>query len=202
MSPVAALFVTRDSHYKKMPGVDCYDIDRDALTWPGGCPCVCHPPCRSWGALKAFAKPRDRERDDARWAVAMVRKYGGVLEHPKGSSLWADQGLPASGKFDEFGGMTITINQVWFGHQARKSTWLYIVGTAGYPPPLPPFPPGAAQRKPTHYIGRPRRLVGRPDLPGYMPECTHKAREATPPELAHWLIELARLCDNKETPIC
>ena len=55
---VAVLFVRSDSVYKQMADVDCYDIDRDARTWPGGCPVVAHPPCRAWGLLRQFAKPR------------------------------------------------------------------------------------------------------------------------------------------------
>ena len=30
---VAALFVRADSHYKTIPGVECYDMERDARTY-------------------------------------------------------------------------------------------------------------------------------------------------------------------------
>ena len=49
MHPVVVLFVRADSIYKTLPGVECYDEARDARTWPGGCPVVAHPPCRTWG---------------------------------------------------------------------------------------------------------------------------------------------------------
>ena len=60
---VAALFVRRDSVYKKIPGVDCYDIDRDARTFPGGMPIVAHPPCRTWGKYRHRAKAPDGEHE-------------------------------------------------------------------------------------------------------------------------------------------
>jgi hypothetical protein len=45
MASIAALFTRSDSHYKSL-GLDCYDFERDALTWPGGSPGVYHPPCQ------------------------------------------------------------------------------------------------------------------------------------------------------------
>lgn len=93
LGPVAALFVRADSIYKTMPGVDAWDIERDARKWPGGCPVVAHPPCRAWGRLRQFAKPRPDEKDLAPWAVEKVRRWGGVLEHPANSSLWIACGL-------------------------------------------------------------------------------------------------------------
>lgn len=32
-------------------------------------------------------------------------------------------------KSDEFGGWSCAIDQAWFGHYARKASWLYAVGT-------------------------------------------------------------------------
>jgi len=75
--PVAVLFARADSIYKTLPGCDVYDIERDARTWPGGCPVVAHPPCRAWASLRNHAKPREGEKDLAHFAVAMVRKWGG-----------------------------------------------------------------------------------------------------------------------------
>ena len=84
---MAALFVRADSIYKTLPGVDAYDIERDARTYDGPWPVVAHPPCRAWGRLRTFAKPRPDERNLARLAVALVREFGGVLEHPENSTL-------------------------------------------------------------------------------------------------------------------
>lgn len=91
---VAVLFARADSTYKTLPGTDVWDIERDAKLWPGGAPVVAHPPCRAWGRLRQFAKPRKGERQLAIWSVRQVRRFGGVLEHPVGSLLWKKAGLP------------------------------------------------------------------------------------------------------------
>ena len=69
MNDVAVLFARQDSVYKGMPGVDVYDIEHDARQWLGGTPGIFHPPCRAWGRLRTFAKPRKGERLCATWAV-------------------------------------------------------------------------------------------------------------------------------------
>jgi len=193
--PVAALFVRADSVYKTMVGVDCYDIDRNALTWPGGCPVVAHPPCRGWGKLFYFAKPAPGELDLGPWAVQQVRTYGGVLEHPKDSKLWDACGLPRPGQVDAWGGWTLPISQHWWGHRAEKMTWLYIVGSSPRDIPTIPLRLGPA----THVIARSRmrRKDGRrlrKGMAGWRPEVTKAEREHTPPQLAEWLVEVARRC--------
>jgi hypothetical protein len=67
-------------------------------------------------------------------ALAAVRKFGGVLEHPEGSHAWAHFGLnkpPRLGGWivaDNLGGWTCCIEQGRYGHYARKPSWLYVVG--------------------------------------------------------------------------
>jgi hypothetical protein len=192
---VAALFVRSDSIYKTMAGVDAYDIERDALTWPGGCPVVAHPPCRGWGKLFYFAKPAPGELDLGPWAAQRVRAHGGVLEHPKDSRLWNAAGLPRPGQVDAWGGWTLPISQHWWGHRAEKMTWLYIVGCAPSAMPAIPLHLGHA----SHVIAqsRMRRRDGRrlrKGMPGWRPEVTKAEREHTPPLLAEWLVEVARRC--------
>ena len=188
MRQVAVLFARADSIYKTLPDVDVWDIERDARKWPGGCPVVAHPPCRAWGQLAHMAKPRPDEKDLARWAVAQVRDWGGVLEHPKKSRLWADQSLPAPGQRDEFGGFTLPIFQSWWGHRAEKATLLYVVGVEPRDVPDMPMVLGEA----THVVSSSRRWYrGHQNL---KPWITHAEREHTPPELAQWLVDLARLC--------
>ena len=46
-----ALFVRKDSAYKKRLNWDVYDVDRNALNFNQNTPVVCHPPCRKWGKL-------------------------------------------------------------------------------------------------------------------------------------------------------
>lgn len=191
---VAVLFARADSNYKALPGVDVWDAERDARRWPGGCQVVAHPPCRAWGRLRHFAKPRPDEKELALFAVDQVRRFGGVLEHPKASTLWAAAGLPAPGHSDEFGGWTLPIAQHWFGHRAEKLTLLYIVGCAPDQVPDMPMVLGGS----THVIAQGRNL---PDgkrlvkgMPGWRPEVSKAEREHTPPKLAAWLVELAWRC--------
>lgn len=180
---VAVLFARGDSVYKTLPVCDVWDMERDARRWPGGCPVVAHPPCRAWGRLRAFANPRPDEKDLARWAVQMVREWGGVLEHPAGSTLWLDQALPIPGTVDSFGGWTLAAPQKWWGHKAEKATWFYIVGCDPADIPDVPLVLGDAA-----YVVQSRK---RHD---YRPHISKAEREATPPELATWLVELASRC--------
>lgn len=193
VAPVAVLFARSDSVYKTFHGCDVYDFQRDALTWPGGTPAVMHPPCRSWGSLAHFAKPRPGEKQLALWAVEQVRKNGGVIEHPAKSRLWAAANLPLPGEDpDEFGGWTLPISQYWWGHRAEKKTYLYIVG-CDTPPPMP-IRAGRA----THVIASGCRnddgsRVVKGD-PKWRPKLSEAEREHTPHALAAWLVELARRC--------
>lgn len=192
---VAVLFARADSIYKTLPGCDVWDAVRDARTWPGGAPVVAHPPCRGWGKLFYFAKPAPGELDLGPFAVDQVRRFGGVLEHPKDSKLWNAAGLPRPGRIDAWGGWTLPISQHWWGHRAEKMTWLYIVGCAQRDIPEIPLHLGDA----THVIAqsRVRRLDGsrlRKGMPGWRPEVTKAEREHTPTRLAEWLVETARRC--------
>lgn len=171
---VAALFVRSDSHYHNMPGVDAYDFNRNALTWLGGCPVVAHPPCRSWGKLRHFAKPREGEKELTLWAADQVRKYGGVLEHPLGSQIRKAANLPQPGKKDSFGGFLLGVNQSWWGHRAEKATLLYIVGCS--PSEIPPIPYSLNYAETT------------------VENLSRRQREMTPLSFAEWLVELAARC--------
>jgi hypothetical protein len=184
---VAVLFARGDSVYKTLPDCDVWDIERDARNWPGGSPVIAHPPCRLWAKLRQFAKAADpvMERKLAVDAVQSLQRFGGVLEHPAQSTLWAHQGLPTPGRApDKFGGWTAEVRQCDWGHKAEKRTWLYIVGC--HPDELPVMPP---RREPTGLI-KPQRGVPRDNRK----IVTKAEREHTPPELARWLVELAKSC--------
>jgi len=168
---VAVLFARADSIYKSIPDVEVFDLARDARTFYGGRPVVAHPPCRAWGRLRTFAKPRPDEKMLALFAVHAVRRNGGVLEHPAKSTLWAAAGLPLPGARDDFGGWTLGVHQSDFGHSAPKATWLYIVGVE--PRDIPALPFDLADP-----VGRVENM-SKPD------------RERTPPAFASWLINLA-----------
>lgn len=183
---VSVLYVRADSVYKTL-GVDCWDIDRDARTWPGGNPIVAHPPCRAWGRLSWSAKPRPGEKELAIRAVEQIRKYGGVLEHPRASRLWPTMNLPMGDEVDAWGGFTVCVDQFWFGHRAKKTTLLYICGI--HPRDLPPYPirfdriDAAICRN----VKRSKNTI-------QLKEVSKKEREATPIEFAKWLIEVAQKC--------
>lgn len=179
---VAVLFARADSVYKTLANADVWDIERDARKWAGGSPVVAHPPCRAWGRLRQFARPRKGERQLAIWAVRQVRKWGGVLEHPAGSLLWKKAGLPAPGTRDRFGGWTLPIHQHWWGHRAEKATLLYIVGCE--PHQLPDIP--MVLGEPSHVV-QSRKKKSRPHI-------TKAEREHTPLLLAEWLCVVASKC--------
>lgn len=166
---VAVLFARADSVYKSLPDVEVYDMERDARTYDGPWPVVAHPPCRAWGRLRAFARPRADERNLARLAVAMVREFGGVLEHPAGSTLWPAQQLPRPGERDAFGGWTLPAPQKWWGHRAEKDTWFYVVGCD--PADIPPLPLTLGEA--THVVNS-RKADSRPEI-------SKADREHTPP---------------------
>jgi hypothetical protein len=184
--PVAVLFARADSIYKTMPGCDVWDEARDARRWPTGMPLVAHPPCAQWGKLRQFATVDPAVKALGPLAVEFVREWGGVLEHPAESLLWAHCGMPTPGRApDWFGGWTAEIRQCDWGHKAEKKTWLYIVGV--HPDDIPALPDSA---EPTHYIKRNRK--GYRPCSQSLPHVTKAEREHTPPRLAEWLIDLAR----------
>lgn len=138
---IAALFVETDGIYFGQPNIDPWDITRDARKYAGPWPVVAHPPCQRWGRFwhGSTAKPHQYQlgNDEGCFesALASVRRWCGVLEHPADSHAWQWFGLrkpPRGGKWivaDEFGGWTCCVEQGHYGHMARKPTWLYAVGT-------------------------------------------------------------------------
>jgi hypothetical protein len=138
---VAALFVETDGCYFGQPGVEPWDISRDARLYAGPHPVVAHPPCQRWGRFwhGSTARPHQFKKgaDGGCFAAALtaVRNFGGVIEHPANSHAWEWFGLaaPQMGKgwqpADRFGGWTCYVEQGHYGHDSRKPTWLYAVGT-------------------------------------------------------------------------
>lgn len=186
MRTVAALYVDANGVYPKMPGVECWDEARDARKYAGPFPIVAHPPCGPWGRLKHLYK--GNERDCGLRAVAQVREFGGALEQPAGSGLWAEAYLPKPWTRDMWG-MTVKVDQVEWGHVARKETWIYLVGVtiAASPPPFP-------GREPTHWCsgGRTKRPGMGATVPPGIKVCSAQQRRRTPPLFAEWLVALAR----------
>lgn len=183
---IAALFVRKDSIYKKIGGVECYDVDRDARTFQSSQVVIAHPPCRAWGKLRRFAKPRKGERHLATFAIRKIRENGGVLEHPSTSTLWAKLGIKTNGTRDAYGGYCLPIDQLCFGHKAQKRTVLYICGIEARELPAIPYTMSEA----THVV--------RSEKKDRRPLITKAEREHTPERLALWLIETARRITSKQ----
>lgn len=190
MRTVAALYVDPRGPYPRMPGVECWDEARDARLYAGPHPVVAHPPCGPWGALAMHCKRQPR--DLAPLAVEQVRRWGGVLEHPRGSRLWPHCALPFPGELpDPWRGLTIEVNQVDWGHACAKPTYLYVVGGG-----LTAYP-RRARGVPTHgiwYGSYERAGRAGPHLLG----ASKEIRRRTPPAFAEFLVELARKCRTTE----
>lgn len=184
MRTVAALYIDPRGPYPRMPDVECWDAARDARNYPGPHPVVAHPPCGPWGSLRHLSKNDDPAL--APLAVEQVRRWGGVLEHPRGSRLFDALGLSKPGQLpDATGGMTIEVNQVDWGHACAKPTWLYLVGVRLARHPR--MPPGT----PTHgiwYGDFERAGRAGPRLKG----ASKEIRRRTPPAFADFLVGVAR----------
>lgn len=141
---IAALFVETGGCYFGMPDVDPWDEARDARLYAGPHPVVAHPPCERWGRYW-HGSPRKPHQfalgdDDGCFAAALaaVRRWGGVIEHPAYSHAWAKHGLrwPRRGRWREadlLGGWSCHVEQAHYGHPARKATWLYAFGCDALP---------------------------------------------------------------------
>lgn len=183
MLTIAALYVDPRGPYVAMSGVDPWDAQKDARLYQGPHPVVAHPPCGAWGDLHRF-----HQKDDghlAPIAVEQVRTWGGVLEHPQHSKLWKVLDLPRPGELpDAWGGWSLDVDQVAWGHPAKKPTRLYFVGVD--PRSVQPLTGG----EPTHCVGGGtwRGRIGGPRLL----VCSAQKRRRTPVAFAEWLVALAR----------
>ena len=134
---IAALYVAPRGTYDDLEGVELWDATRDARQYDGPWPVVAHPPCARWCRLAGLVEARyghKRGEDDGCFeaALASVRRWGGVLEHPAFSDAWTAFGLPippAEGwQRGICGGWVCYVEQGRYGHLAKKATWLYAYG--------------------------------------------------------------------------
>lgn len=189
---VAALFVQRFGTYSGIDTVDPWsEACRDARDYHGPHPVVAHPPCAAWGRYarrtpesRALGPMLGEDGGCFESALASVRRWGGVLEHPAASKAWERFNLPPprpGGGWSQAlldGGWVCEVEQGHYGHPAQKPTWLYYVGKS--PPPS--------------LIWGPSTVPGRPwaKARGVL-ECLSKnQRAATPPCFASILIVLAQ----------
>lgn len=215
---VAALFVDARGVYPQLLGREnCWANDPDDGTddarqyggWPDAYPTqtgpvVAHPPCNLWVNMAAVNWKRyGRQRpawypggDDGGCfasALASVRAFGGVLEHPAGSHAWSHHllGCPMhhGGKGWHLSGPNLLDQpagvlqewqcEVWqsaYGSRMRKRTWLLYCGAH------PPFELDWRREPGTHQCGwfdRNKPTVGK------------REASATPEPFARELIRLA-----------
>ena len=198
---IAALYVDARGSYAGLQGVDVWDVARDARLYAGPHPVVAHPPCQRWGRYwggsprkpNQFAKGDDGGCFAA--ALAAVRRFGGVLEHPRDSHAWEWHGLakpPRAGGWvqaDGVGGWTCCVEQGHYGHFSNKPTWLYAVDIER---PELRWGPGG-QRLPEWMIERygyeKARRIGVMAMVGGKEKT--RIREATPPEFRDALLAMA-----------
>lgn len=191
---IAALYVQPDGVYAGIDGVELWDEVRDARRYPGRWPVVAHPPCATWCKLAPVNQARYGIRvgsDDGCFAAALaaVRRWRGVLEHPAYSRAWRAHGLPwppeAGGwQRDSDGGWCCYVEQGKYGHRARKATWLYAVGTDD----LPAMRWGVSSR-PTAWISsdRPRGVLNALGIA----QLSKLEAAATPPAFRDLLLSIA-----------
>lgn len=133
---IAAIFVDPKGAYHNLPEVEVWGLpDRDARDYAGPHAVVAHPPCARWCRLAGLVEKRwghKRGEDGGCFAAALaaVRKFGGVLEHPAYSDAWKRFELPAPHRaggwaLGECGGRSCHVEQGRYGHPAKKATWLY-----------------------------------------------------------------------------
>jgi len=208
---IAALYVETGGCYFGLPDVDPWPVERDARLYAGPWPVVAHPPCQRWGRYWSGG-PSGRMRrikgDDAGCfaaALAAVRRFGGVLEHPADSHAWAAFGLlapPHTGGWIRadwlhgYCGWTCRVEQGAYGHRARKATWLYASGVE-----LPSMAWGAAEGdflrfdQGFHSADERRRAIKM----GVCQRLSHRQRASTPPAFRDVLLTIARSNAMQET---
>jgi len=207
---IAALYVETDGCYYGLPDVDPWDIVRDARQYAGPHPVVAHPPCQRWGRFwhGSTRKPHQFKLgdDDGCFAAALasVRRWGGVLEHPADSHAWSHFGIRPpkrhAGWMDtqERGGLAWTcyVEQGHYGHMSRKPTWLYAVGCDM---PDLDWSKGSQRLHPValeRYGYEKARRIGMTAMVGGKDKT--KIRNATPVEFRDVLLSIARSARVRE----
>ena len=202
---IAALFVDPRGPYIGLDGVDPWTEDRDARLYEGPWPVVAHPPCARWGRYWHGGPSATVRRvlgdDDGCFAaaIAAVRRWGGVLEHPEASYAWQRFGLakpPRDGGWvpgDWMGtlGWTCCVEQGHYGHRARKATWLYAVGCAELPNLVWGRSEAKAKLDLGYHTAEERRAAVRK---GIIPQMSSRQRGLTPEPFRDLLLSIAGSC--------
>jgi hypothetical protein len=190
---VAALYVQTGGVYYGLDDVDPWDEARDARLYAGPWPVVAHPPCTAWCILSNCRPEIVRGEDGGCFeaALASVRRFGGVLEHPRYSQAWAEYGLPQPSRYgwtQAMGdpGVSTEIDQGAYGHPTHKPTWLYFVGDN------PPLLQWERSDKPTY---RDKRIGGGPKG-----SVRSALRSRSPEPFRDVLLAMARSASRERVP--
>lgn len=205
---IAALYVATDGCYYGIHDVDPWDIVRDARRYAGPHAIVAHPPCQRWGRMATggpSAPGSARVGDDGGCfaaALAAVRRWGGVIEHPEASKAWPAFGLSKPKRHagwqraDDLGGWTCYVEQGHYGHMSRKATWLYAINAD-----LPELDWSAGAQR-LHPVALERygyeraRRIGMTAMVGGKDKT--RVREATPAAFRDVLLDIARSVEVRQ----
>lgn len=201
---IAALYIEPDGVYAGDPCIDAWCEMRDARCYAGPYPVVAHPPCQRWGRFwhGSTRKPHQYKlgEDGGCFAAALaaVRIWGGVFEHPADSHAWRHFGLVRPARHAGWqpagdGGWTCYVEQGHYGHMSRKPTWLYVHGVDRKSLPELNWSRGEQRLHPTalaRYGYAKARRIGMTAMVGGKDKT--KIRNATPVEFRDVLIAIAR----------
>jgi hypothetical protein len=165
---------------------------------------VAHPPCQRWGRYWSggpSAKVRRELGDDDgcfESALASVRAWGGVLEHPEASHAFKRFGLTiplkSGGWHVSDHGWTCCVEQGHYGHPARKATWLYVVGLYRHELPELRWGPSNGRRLDEGFHSKAERDAARAAGRKPIPRLSKDENVATPIPFRDELIAIARTC--------
>lgn len=205
---IAALYVETGGCYFGLPDVVPWDEVRDARLYAGPHPVVAHPPCQRWGrywhgGVRAGQRGKYQLGADGGCfsaALAAVRQWGGVLEHPADSHAWAHHSINKPKRHAGWqsagacGGWTCYVEQGHYGHMSRKGTWLYAQGMPREALPALDWSRGAQRLHPValeRYGYEKARRIGMVAMVGGKDKT--KIRNATPPAFRDVLLAIAGL---------
>ena len=187
---VHVLFTDPNGPYPSFADADCWDADRNALTFQGTSPVILHPPCGRWCGMAKMNKRRwgTKVGDDNgcfAFALQVLKTNGGVLEHPAKSLAWDAFGLPKPKGIGWHNENDLWVCEVWqsaYGHPCHKRTWLLYAGIQ------PPFDLNFTRdrSKATHQIGGGIHTGNRSK-----PRLNQRLTHITPAAFATELIQLA-----------
>lgn len=180
------LFTQVNSNYLKHSIFDCYDAYRAAFSYYGTKSIIAHPPCRLFSRLRKFSNAPVKEKQCAFFALDKVRQFGGILEHPRSSTLWLNGNFKLDGSVDDYGGFLRSVDLSWFGYPAQKKTMLYFCGLK--PGTLPSFPFNLNAY--THVVNTSKKS-GKKEL-------SKKDRSITPVQMILYFIEVLEIIEKNK----